>query len=182
MNKTRVISTSLDDDQFARLMRKAVGIAFNQLNDHAKNHPDAGEREYCKDNAFYLMEIASSFEAPRPDTYAMFEVSTCHITGEDADDLETMCEQILDPKDPKSLQPLNIGNFGFGFGIMLTVDNPENDENYSLEETETECQRLGYNLSDNFWKILRYAKAHGYRCVYFDCDVAPSDDFETFDW
>jgi len=200
MNRVRVISidTSIDDERLARLLNASCTARYNECNAFVDSVNEQIEernvgglslvsmeraRDSYKDDARVLGHVAAGINAPRNDTYAMMEVSTCHITADDSDILEYMCE--CNTSGPVTgthdLSPLSVGNFGYGFGIMLVVD-PVSDPDPNLEEMERVCERQGSNFSSAFWNILRTAKAGGYRCVYIDRDVEAHEDLETFNW
>ena len=194
MNRVRVISigTSLSDERLAKIIRTGIatahavdGRAIAMLEKQRESRVSKGMcvksiEETIKQRAeseATLLSIGYDITAPRPDSYAMMEVGTCHITEDDSNVLAYMSEH--NAKDDR--YPLNVGNLGYGFAIMLMVDHA-NDDDLDMGEAEKECELLGCNLSKAFWNILRTAKAGGYRCVYIDQDVPAHDDLEVFEW
>jgi len=209
MDRARVITTGsiLDDTTLGRVIRRAMSEAYSKHGQNIDSCKEERDRiirdkgqEFANESDFYkdlekavktnseardLILSAFDIQAPRPNTYAMMEVSTCHITADDSEVLAYMSEcnasEPITMTNSESRSSLNVGNLGYGFAIMLVVD-PVNDDDLDLGDTQAACEKEGSNLSPAFWNILRTAKAGGYRCVYIDCDVSPSADFETFNW
>jgi hypothetical protein len=202
MNRARVINidTNMGTGSLARLLRTALTTAYSTFTRDIVTHKKTREKivknygtEYAEKDLMYndlgkaieqrselqtqILHIAGDVDAPRPDSYVMMEVSTCHITEDDNSVLAYMSECNV----AANRSPLNVGNLGYGFAIMLVVD-PVNDPDLDMGEAQAACEKQGSNLSDAFWNILRTAKAGGYRCVYIDRDVPAHGDLEVFNW
>lgn len=106
----------------------------------------------------------------------VLELSNAHITEKDNGELSRMVEETISKHDFISKQPLNIGEMYYGYCIVI----PEAEE-YVMESIE-ECQRLGYELSEDFYNILWHARRNDYRVIIFDRDAEVLDELPTHDW
>ena len=52
----------------------------------------------------------------------------------------------------------------------------------SLQERENLCLANGFNMSDSFWGIMRYAVKENHRVVLLDCDAEVTEGLPVNDW
>lgn len=128
-----------------------------------------------------ISQIMSMTLPARKDTYKMLEVCTHHITEDDNAILAYMSECNATDNDA----PLNVGNMGYGYAIVLRLVDQDSEEEAAeyYEETRKFCESYGNNLSESFWSLYRLALKEGYRCIYLDCDVSTViEELEVHDW
>jgi hypothetical protein len=106
----------------------------------------------------------------------VIEVSTAHITEKDNNELYRMCEQSRDSDFYlDTITPFNIGEFQYGFGIVLST------EKEFFDGCIADCI-LHYEMSDSFYSLLRYAFDNGYRFLYIDRDADVIEGLQVNDW
>ena len=103
----------------------------------------------------------------------MMEASTCHITEDDTKILAYLCE--LNMREHPDHTPMGIGNLGYGFAVTVYPG-------YDIEHTKSELERIGKNLSDSFWKVVKKAVDEGANMLYLDPDAEDHDDLDTYEW
>jgi len=101
------------------------------------------------------------------------EISTCHITSKDNDELEAMVENAWETKDTPHLQePLYMGRVEDGFVFIITQS-----EHY-FNRSKDDCKEKGYELSDSFWAAMKFA--HGKKCRFLSI-TSEGDCYEELD-
>jgi hypothetical protein len=98
--------------------------------------------------------------------YTVLDVSTRHITREDAERLRQAVIQTLDPKHPDYLIALDTG-----YGWLVYSGFSEGDR--SQEGAE-------YSLA--FQNLLARSNREGHRWLSLDQDADVEPDLPTFDW
>jgi len=104
-----------------------------------------------------------------PEIQTNLIISTGHITLKDSNILEEMS------KDSTNLLLLTTLHGGYGFSIYAAGEERE-DLRHLLEEEDNE------GLSDNFYKLLNWAKNLNCTHLIIDADGPTYNGLEIFDW